>query len=94
MLWDNSQYQINPVAELVNAATDGNIQLVGIHSYTLQWNELIKFLPQKELVELQKGRNFDIRKKGINCYWAWKLKGDAEKLFLTESCGSIIWVQV
>lgn len=49
----------------------------------LQANELIKFLPKKE-VFAQKKKGILRYKKGKICYSAWKLKSDAENLFLTE----------
>lgn len=64
------------MAELINIASDENIKLVGIHSsefrlqskmekkvsfQALQANELIKFLPKREILP-QKKRNFEITK--------------------------------
>lgn len=75
------------MAELINIASDENIKLVGIHSsefrlqskmekkvsfQALQANELIKFLPKKEVFAKKKG-NFEIQ-KGQNLLQCMKIE--------------------
>lgn len=76
------------MAELINIASDENVKLVGIHSsefrlqskmekkvsfQALQANELIKFLPKKEVFAKKKKGNFEIQ-KGQNLLQCMKIE--------------------
>jgi hypothetical protein len=78
------------VAELINIASDENVKLVGIHSsefrlqskmekkvsfQALQANELIKFLPKKEVFAQKKkgGGEFEMQ-KGQNLLQCMKIE--------------------